>query len=168
MKLPILNPKKLSSNTFSYLRCYFQNSKYTMMQVCRLSDDAIVPTRGTSHSVGFDLYSVSDVNILPRSQVLIPTDISIVLPKGTYGRIAPRYGLAVKYCIDVGAGVIDPDYTGNIHVLLFNFDSKNVFRVSKGDRIAQLILEKYFEATIEEVSIIPDTERGSAGFGSTW
>lgn len=80
--------------------------------------------------------------ISPRGKALISTGISVQIPIGNYGRIAPRSGLAVKHFIDVGAGVVDADYRGEVRVLLFNFGEEE-FKVSQGDRIAQLIIEKY-------------------------
>ncbi|XP_038961577.1 deoxyuridine 5'-triphosphate nucleotidohydrolase isoform X12 [Rattus norvegicus] len=79
---------------------------------------------------------------------------------------APRSGLAVKHFIDVGAGVIDEDYRGNVGVVLFNF-GKEKFEVKKGDRIAQLICERILYPDLEEVQTLDNTERGSGGFGST-
>lgn len=133
----------------------------------KLSFDAIIPTRGSGRSVGYDLYSIEDA-IVPCQcgRALIGTGITVVLPEGVYGRVAPRSGLAVKHCINVGAGVIDPDYTGEIKVVLFNHGDKD-FEVKKGDRIAQLVLEKCETPEIEEINIVEDTERGSGGFGST-
>lgn len=94
------------------------------------------------------------------------TDIQIELPSGCYGRVAPRSGLAAKNFIDVGAGVIDEDYRGNVGVILFNH-STVPFEVKKGDRIAQLICEQIFYPSIEEVETLSITERGAGGFGST-
>lgn len=94
------------------------------------------------------------------------TDIQIELPSGCYGRVAPRSGLAAKNFINVGAGVIDEDYRGNVGVVLFNHAEEN-FEVKKGDRIAQLICERIFYPEIEEVSALSTTERGAGGFGST-
>lgn len=90
----------------------------------------------------------------------------MAIPVGNYGRIAPRSGLACKHMIDVGAGVIDSDYRGEVRILLFNFSEKD-FEVQKGDRIAQLIIEKYSITTIREVTELGNTERGEGGFGST-
>jgi dUTP pyrophosphatase len=133
----------------------------------KLAYDAIIPIRGSGASVGYDLYSVVDI-IVPcqTGNALVGTGIAIVLPPGCYGRIAPRSGLAVKHCIQVGAGVIDPDYTGEVKVVLFNHGDKD-FEVKKGDRIAQLVLEKCETPPIEEISIVDETLRGSDGFGST-
>lgn len=94
------------------------------------------------------------------------TDIQIELPQQCYGRIAPRSGLAAKNFIDVGAGVVDEDYRGNIGVVMFNH-ADTAFEVKKGDRIAQLICERIFYPTIEEVDKLSDTVRGAGGFGST-
>ena len=93
------------------------------------------------------------------------TGIKIKLPVGTYGRIAPRSGLATKG-IDVAAGVIDWDYTGEIRVLLVN-NSDIAFEVNIGDRIAQLIIERIATVKFETVKSLTDTERGEKGFGST-
>ena len=133
--------------------------------VKKLCYDAIVPTRGSDRSVGYDLYSTEDT-VVPcqAGRALVPTGIAVVLPEGVYGRVAPRSGLTVKHCIDVGAGVIDPDYTGEVKVVLFNHGEKD-FEIKKGDRIAQLILERCETPPIEEISIVEDTERGDGGFG---
>ena len=102
-----------------------------------------------------------------RGKALVPTDISISIPQGTYARIAPRSGLAHKHFIDVGAGVIDEDYRGSVGVILFNFGDQ-AFEVQQGDRIAQLILERIeADAVVEEVQELDDTVRGEGGFGST-
>ena len=137
------------------------------LKVKKLAFDAVVPTRGSDGAVGYDLYSSEDA-IVPNQagRALVGTGITVVLPPGVYGRVAPRSGLAVKHCINVGAGVIDPDYTGEIKVVLFNH-GMNDFEIKKGDRIAQLVLERCETPPIEEISIVEDTERGSGGFGST-
>ena len=135
--------------------------------VKKLCYDAIVPTRGSDGAVGYDLYSTEDT-VVPcqAGGALVGTGITVVLPPGVYGRVAPRSGLAVKHCINVGAGVIDPDYTGEVKVVLFNHGDKD-FEIKKGDRIAQLVLERCETPPIEEINIVEDTERGSGGFGST-
>ena len=88
------------------------------------------------------------------------------IPTGLYARIAPRSGLALKRFIDVGAGVVDGDYRGEVGVILFNHGDQD-FKVKMGDRIAQLILEKIDTPPVEEVQGLDDTVRGSGGFGST-
>ena len=132
----------------------------------RLSEDSIVPTRASPGSVGYDLYSTSNMFIPPLERGIVNTGIAATIPMGVYGRIAPRSGLAVKHGIQTGAGVIDPDYTGELKVILFNHGSEK-FEIKQGDRIAQLILEKCETPLIEEVNAIKDTERGTRGFGSS-
>jgi len=139
-----------------------------MSELCvkKLVEDAIIPTRGSTHAVGYDLYSVEDCCVPHNSRHLVGTGISIVLPVNVYGRVAPRSGLAVKHGIQVGAGVIDPDYTGEVKVALFNQGDKD-FEIKKGDRIAQLVLERCETPAVREVQSIEETTRGSGGFGST-
>nr|POF19953.1 deoxyuridine 5'-triphosphate nucleotidohydrolase [Quercus suber] len=111
------------------------------MQVKLLSETARAPTRGSAFAAGYDLYAAKETTIPARGKVIVATDISIAVPAGTYGRVAPRSGLASKHSIDVGAGVIDADYRGPLGVLLFNF-SETDFQVAVGERIAQLIVER--------------------------
>ena len=107
----------------------------------KLRPDAITPSKATPGSIGLDLYSVEPYIVLPGQRVVVSTGLRVQLPEGVYGRIAPRSGLAVKHGLDVGAGVVDPDYTGELRVVLFNHDSHNPFIVRPGYRIAQLILQ---------------------------
>ena len=117
------------------------------LQIKRLTLDATLPTRASPGSVGYDLYSLNDLCIEPNSRDIVSTGVCATIPMGCYGRIAPRSGLTVKYGIHVGAGVIDPDYTGELKVCLFNLGSVP-FEIKKGDKIAQLILEKCLSACI--------------------
>ncbi|NXO07080.1 DUT protein, partial [Oriolus oriolus] len=138
----------------------------TRLRFTKLSDNAFAPSRGSARAAGYDLYSAYDCVIPPMEKAVVKTDIQIALPSGCYGRVAPRSGLAAKHFIDVGAGVIDEDYRGNVGVVLFNF-GKETFEVKKGDRIAQLICERIYYPELEEVEALDDTERGEGGFGST-
>ena len=137
-----------------------------VLQVKRLSDNAILPAKGSPQAAGYDLYATESMVLMPGRRAVVPTGISIKLPSGTYGRIAPRSGLAVKHGIQTGAGVVDPDYTGEIKVVLFNQD-RNTYVIHPGYRVSQLVLEKYEDAAVEDVTEIPETTRGEAGFGST-
>ena len=101
-----------------------------------------------------------------RGKALIGTGLAFAIPTGNYGRIAPRSGLAAKNSIDVGAGVIDSDYRGEVKVLLFNLSDVD-FTINEGDRCAQMIIEKYTMTQLEEVQDLSDTARGEGGFGST-
>ena len=138
------------------------------LQVTRLTDNAILPVRGSIDAAGFDLHSTDGYVVLPGHRVVVSTGVAIKLPTGTYGRIAPRSGLAVKHGIDVLAGVVDPDYTGEVKVVLVNTDLRNPFFIKPGYRIAQLILECYLVTDVVEVDAPPtETARGDAGFGSS-
>jgi dUTP pyrophosphatase len=109
------------------------------LQVKCLSLHATIPTRATDGSAGCDLYSAIDITIMPKTRACIPLDITFIPPVGTYGQILSRSGLAAKYCVDVKAGTIDKDYTGNVQVLLEN-NGEKPFQVKIGNRIAQLVL----------------------------
>lgn len=136
------------------------------LQIKLLSERATLPRAGSELAAGLDLCAAEDKVIPPQGRALIATDLSIACPAGTYARIAPRSGLALKHGIDVGAGVIDADYRGPVGVILFNW-GKDEFVVKQGDRIAQLILEQIVLPEIVEVNELSDTVRGAGGFGST-
>ena len=140
--------------------------EYVKLYYKKLSVHAITPTRATTHSVGLDLTSAFDYVILPYKKVTMDTGIQFVIPPGYYGRIASRSGKTEKYSLQVGAGVIDPDYTGTIKIIMFNFGSQ-VYHVKQGERIAQLILEKVAVPLLEEIVDVVPTTRGDQGFGST-
>ena len=137
------------------------------LNVSKLIPTAILPVRASVGAAGYDLFSTDSYVVLPGRRVVVSTGISIQLPPGTYGRIAPRSGLAVKHGLDTLAGVIDPDYTGEIKVVLQNLDTQQPFVIRPGYRIAQLILEKFEVAEVVETGAPEATERGDAGFGST-
>ena len=129
---------------------------------------AKLPKRADEGAAGYDLTSIENISIPPRSRSLISTGLSIQLPLYSYGRIAPRSGLSVKG-LDVGAGVIDESFRGIVKVLLIN-NNDTVFVVNVGDRIAQLLVEPIYYPDVETVSSLEDlssTIRGDGGFGST-
>ncbi|CAG7848199.1 Deoxyuridine 5'-triphosphate nucleotidohydrolase Short=dUTPase; AltName: Full=dUTP pyrophosphatase [Serendipita indica DSM 11827] len=132
----------------------------------RLNENARLPTRGSALAAGYDLYSGEDTTIPAGGKALVNTHISLAVPEGTYGRVAPRSGLASKHMIATGAGVVDADYRGPLFILLFNHGEKE-FKISIGDRIAQLILEKIETPPVVEVQDLEETLRGAGGFGST-
>ncbi len=144
------------------------SSTQIVVKFCKNTKYAISPMKGSDRAAGYDLYSAYDYDVPPCDRALIRTDISVSLPSGCYGRIAPRSGLALNNFVDVGGGVVDPDYRGQIGVILFNFGSET-FPVRRGDRVAQLILEKIHLAELEEVrkDELDVTVRGDKGFGST-
>ena len=130
----------------------------------KMSANVITPTRATGGSVGLDFYSPGDYVIPPHRQLLIPTQIKLQIPLGYYGRIAPKSGLAILHQLHVGAGVIDPDYTGEIMILMINVASR-AYSIKRNDPIAQLILEKVSIPILKQVNEIPPTIRGTHGCG---
>ena len=130
----------------------------------KMLTNVVTPTRATEGSVGLDFYSPADYIIPPHSQLLIPTQIKLQIPLGYYGRLASKSGLAILHQLHVGAEVIDPDYTGEIMVLMINAASR-VYSIKKGDPIAQLILEKVSIPILREIKELPPTIRGAHGCG---
>ena len=143
-----------------------QAKKDQRVRVKRLLPTARVPTRGSDKAAGHDLYANEETQIPAREQAVVGTGIAIGLPHDTYGRIAPRSGLAVKHRLTTNAGVIDADYAGEVKVVLVNQGSQP-YRVEKGDRIAQLIIEKINNQELQEVVELDNTKRGTQGFGSS-
>ena len=138
-----------------------------MFKVALCHPEAKCPQRKTVGSAGFDLYACEDKVVKSQHRSLIPTGVKIQIPQDCYARIAPRSGLSVSE-IDVGAGVVDSDYRGELKVLLIN-NSTNDFHVDKGDRIAQLVIERIYTDDLVVVSQeeLEDSNRGEGGFGST-
>ncbi|XP_044367876.1 deoxyuridine 5'-triphosphate nucleotidohydrolase [Triticum aestivum] len=137
-----------------------------LLKVKKLSDKAILPSRGSALAAGYDLSSAVETVVPARGKALVATDLSIAIPEGTYARIAPRSGLALKHAIDVGAGVIDADYRGPVGVVLFNHSEAD-FAVKPGDRVAQMIVQVIATPEVAEVEDLDATLRGEGGFGST-
>ena len=138
----------------------------TCLQIMTQHPHAYVPTNGTSGSAGYDMHTIES-GIIPAKQTRIfDTGISITPPSGSYGRIASRSGLVAKKHIEAKTGVIDPDYTGTIKIILHNFGNAD-YKVIKGDRIAQLILEKFEKPDIQCIDKLSTTERNDNSFGST-
>ena len=136
-----------------------------------LSDKATIPTRGSIDSAGLDLYAALDEKILiqPFSTTAIPTDIAVEIPKGNFGGIFARSGIALKKGLRPAncTGVIDADYRGNVIVALHN-DTAEIQEINPRDRIAQLIIMPYtIVDSIAVVGDLDDTARATNGFGST-
>ena len=137
---------------------------YIELPFVKMSADAVIPTKATEESVGLDFYSPANYIIPPHSQLLVPTQIKLQIPLGYYGRLASKSGLVILHQLHVGAGVIDPDYMGEIMVLLIN-TAPRVYNIAKGAPIAQLILEKISIPILKEVNEFPPTTRGDHGCG---
>ncbi|MDA9603620.1 dUTP diphosphatase [bacterium] len=133
------------------------------------SEGSSFPVRATEGAAGVDLAAAVDFVVEPGRRLLVDTGLKLVIPRGAYGQIQGRSGLATK-SIDAHPGVIDSDYRGPVKVLLMN-RSNDVFIGSKGDRIAQLLILPVITPTFQlaqgSVEAVAPTERGSGGFGST-
>ena len=145
-------------------RCFPSN--VSMLQVRTLCPDTVLPERATSGAIGYDLRATTVIDIPAGERVCVPTGIAIELPENTYGRIAPRSGLTVKKSIDIGAGVVDPDYRGELKVVMINH-GKETHHVQPKDKIAQLIVENAQTPEVINVTQLTDTGRADKGFGST-
>ena len=136
------------------------------LKVMSLGPNFKAPVRKHPTDAGCDIHSAEKLLIHPDMRRVVSTHLAISVPKGHYGRIAPRSGLALKYGVDVLAGVIDSDFRGEIKVILTNTGCEH-FEINVGDRIAQLIIEKISTPRIEVVESLDETIRGDGGFGST-
>ena len=134
------------------------------------SDDLPLPRYMTSHAAGMDLYAaVTDDMVLPPGErALIPSGIAIALPEGCEAQIRPRSGLAAKHGITLlnAPGTIDADYRGEIKIIMANLGQKP-FTISRGERIAQMVIAPVITARLQAVENLPETERSSGGFGHT-
>jgi dUTP pyrophosphatase len=149
---------------------YMDTSWKSYLLIEKLDQMAILPTKNNNMDAGYDLYAFDNCVVPAWGKAIVSTKIAVGLPPGTYGRVASRSGLSTKNDIEVGAGVIDRGYTGELKIVLRNFSDIN-YEVSRGDKIAQLILEQHKNCLIKEVSSITDIMgkliRGDAGFGSS-
>jgi dUTP pyrophosphatase len=139
------------------------------IRIKRLVPQATIPTRANDSDAGYDLYASSSIRIDGKCRGIVNTGISISIPEGYYGRVAPRSGLAIKSGIDVLAGVIDSGYRGEVGVVLQNLGLMD-FNCEEGDRVAQLIIEKCHDIEwqeVDEVGDLDDSDRGEGGFGSS-
>ena len=147
-------------------RLFIEKNEHGHLYIKKLQNSATIPKRATKEAAGYDIASAEETVVPAKGRTVVKTGISIAVPSGCYGRIAPRSGLAVKKSVDIGAGVIDADYRGEIGVVMINHSDEDL-KVKQGDRIAQLILEKISTPAVKEAVDLPSTERGSQGFGST-
>lgn len=137
-----------------------------MFRVAKLDAAAQIPVRTHPTDAGYDLHALQDAWVLARRSATVRTGIAVAIPQGYYGRVASRSGLSLKHSLEVGAGVVDAGYRGEIMVRLHNHSDDNVF-LAAGDRIAQLVVTAIYTGDMEEVERLDDTERGDRGFGSS-
>ena len=133
-----------------------------------LHPDAVAPARTRPGDAGYDLRAVERVSIPREGRRMIRTGIAVALPEGIAGLVTPRSGLALDHGIGLlnGPGLIDPNYRGEIKLIVHNTGDRR-YRVEVGDRIAQLLLVPYWAPELEVVDALDDSERGAAGFGSS-
>ena len=140
------------------------------IKVKKLTDTAIVPTKSRKTDAGYDLYADEDVALYPEDTKLISTGIAFAIPDGYAGLIWDRSGLGSKG-IHRHAGVVDSSYRGEVKVCLSNssghHSAENIYFISKGDRIAQILFQKVPHFDLVETEELDDTDRGSSGFGSS-
>jgi dUTP pyrophosphatase len=148
------------------------DSERVQVLITRVSDadDLPLPARATPGSAGFDLHAAVDeeLSLGPGERALVPTGFAIAVPAGFEAQIRPRSGLALRHGIVLpnAPGTIDSDYRGELRVILMNAGDE-AFTIKRGDRIAQLVVAPVVVAAFAEVDALPDSERGSGGFGHT-
>jgi dUTP pyrophosphatase len=142
------------------------------LKICKLHEEAQVPQAATAGSVGLDLSSLSSIEILPNRLVpnayIVHTGIAVEIPKGYHGKVFLRSSIGAKTKLRLanGTGIIDSDYRGELMLLVENLGQYSEY-ISKGQRIAQLIIEKNEAVKISVVDKLSDTQRGTDGIGST-
>lgn len=143
--------------------------KLSILRLAHASDLPL-PTYATEGSAGLDLLAAIDaeIELKPGERKLVPTGIAIALPLGFEAQVRPRSGLALKHGITLinAPGTIDSDYRGEIKCPMINHGDE-LFRITRGMKIAQMIIARHEIAELEEVSELPDSARGTGGFGST-
>jgi len=137
--------------------------------ITRLDPSVPLPKYGKPGDAGADIATRIDFTLQPGERALIPTGLSIALPNGYAAFVHPRSGLAIKHGVSMvnTPGTVDAAYRGELQIILINHDPREAISFSKGDRIAQLVIQKVEHADFVEVTRLPGSERGSGGFGST-
>jgi dUTP pyrophosphatase len=139
------------------------------VSITRLDPDLPLPAYARPGDAGADLVTTVDVTLAPGERALVPTGIAIALPEGYAAFVHPRSGLALRHGLSVvnTPGTIDAGSRGEIAVLLVNHDLHEAISLSRGDRIAQLVVQRVEQAAFVEVDTLPESERGTGGYGST-
>jgi dUTP diphosphatase len=139
------------------------------LQVRRLDERAVLPTRAHAGDAGVDLHALDEATLAPGERAAIPTGIAVEIPAGHAGLVLPRSGLALRHGIALvnAPGLIDSGYRGEVRVLLLNTDRAAPFRINSGDRIAQLVVVRVENMSIVEAQELSVSARGAGGFGSS-
>ena len=132
-----------------------------------LDEDAKLPKKGTEYSAGYDVFAHEDRVITPGKRSLVSLGFKCAIPKGYYGQLKPRSGLALKNGISVDADLIDSDYRGVVYILLVNDSHNEFFMCEKGMTVGQIVFLKYEECCFKIVNKLSKTKRDTSGFGST-
>lgn len=135
----------------------------------RLDPELPLPSYAHPGDAGLDLYAAADITLAPFERALVPTGVSVAIPEGYAGYVQPRSGLALLRGLSLvnSPGLIDPGYRGEIGVIAINLDPRDAIVISRGDKIAQLVVVPVARAAVTEVDVLDDTPRGEGGFGST-
>jgi dUTP pyrophosphatase len=139
------------------------------LRFIKLSENATLPTRAHDSDAGLDLYAAEGARIVPHGRVSVGTGLAVQIPEGLAGLVLPRSGLALKHGVALvnSPGLIDPGYRGEVRILLLNTDATSEFKVSPGDRVAQLLLVPVALASPLEADSLESSVRSAGGFGST-
>jgi dUTP pyrophosphatase len=139
------------------------------ISIKRLDPELPLPSYAHPGDAGADLHSAVDLTLDPGERALVPTGIALALPEGYVALVHPRSGLAARHGISVvnSPGTIDAGYRGEVKVCLANTDLTEPFAVRRGDRIAQLVIQRFETALFVEAEDLPDSSRGDGGYGST-
>lgn len=139
------------------------------VQLQKLDPELPTPRYAKHGDAGVDLYAAEDVQLAPGQRQLVSTGVAVALPHGFVGLVHPRSGLALRHGLSIvnTPGTIDAGYRGEIKVTLINTDPAEPLELRRGDRIAQLVIQPVVEAVFTEVAQLPESERGTTGFGSS-
>ena len=137
--------------------------------VVRLDPELPLPSYAHPGDAGANLHSTVDVVLAPGERALVPTGIALALPEGYVGLVHPRSGLAARHGVSIvnTPGTVDAGYRGEVKVLLVNLDPTEPVELRRGERVAQLVVQRVERAAFVEVDALPDSARGSGGYGST-
>ena len=145
------------------------SSDRLVLPIKRLDSEVVLPSYAYEGDAGLDLRSNVDIDIAPFERKLIPTGLAVAIPEGFAGFVQPRSGLAFKSGLSMAntPGLIDSHYRGELKVIAVNLDANEAIHISKGERVAQLVIQRVPVVSLMEVDELDETDRGTGGFGSS-
>lgn len=164
-----MRENKKVRNRFVYNEAVFCYTVYIMrltLKIKRLHEDAKIPSYARPGDAGLDLYAVGEVILAPNIRVIIPTGIAMEIPDGYVGLIWDKSGLSIKHGLKTLGGVVDSGYRGEVLVGIMNFSDAE-YTIHKGEKVAQMIIQRKESIVVEETIELSETARGEGGFGST-